>query len=133
VASSFLTIQPPEELHIKGLKPTNSMMSKEDNPLRMQTLSEITNDAFARGYTENFKVVASGLSTADGKMTYNPQHITISDFYRFEGLSDPQDNSILYIIETNDGKKGTLIDIYGPDADAKISSFIRQVDVIQKG
>ncbi len=107
-------------------------MSKEDNPLKTQTLFEITNDAFARGYIENFKVVASGLSTSDGKMIYNPQDITISDFYRFEGLSDPQDNSILYIIETNDGKKGTLIDAYGPDADAKISSFIRQVEVIQK-
>lgn len=108
------------------------MMSKEDNPSEMQSLSEITNDAFARGYIEVFKVVASGLSTADGKIIYNPQDITISDFYRFEGLSDPQDNSILYLIETNDGKKGTLIDAYGPDADAKISSFIRQVEVIQK-
>ncbi len=108
------------------------MMSNENNPLKMQTLSETTNDAFARGYIENFKVVTSGLSTADGKMIYNPQDITISGLYRFEGLSDPQDNSILYIIETNDGKKGTLIDAYGPDADAKISSFIRQVEVIQK-
>lgn len=108
------------------------MISKEDTPLKMQTLSEITTDAFSRGYVENFKVEASGLSTEDGTMIYNPQDIAISNFYRFEGLSDPQDNSILYLIETNDGKKGTLIDAYGPDADAQISSFIRQVEVIQK-
>jgi hypothetical protein len=108
------------------------MTKKEDTPLKMQTLSESTNDAFSRGYNENFRVVTSGLSTADGKIIYNPQDIMISDFYRFEGLSDPQDNSILYLIETVDGKKGILIDAYGPDADAKISSFIRQVEIIQK-
>ncbi len=98
----------------------------------METLSELTNDAFSKGYTESFKVVTSGLSTADGSIVYNPQDIRISNFYRFEGFSDPQDNSILYLIETNDGKKGTLIDAYGPDADAKISSFIRQVEIIGK-
>lgn len=98
----------------------------------METLSELTNDAFSKGYTENFKVVTSGLSTADGSIVYNPQDINISNFYRFEGFSDPQDNSILYLIETNDGKKGTLVDAYGPDADAKISSFIRQVEIIEK-
>jgi hypothetical protein len=107
-------------------------MKTKDTTLKMETLSELTNDAFSKGYTENFKVVTSGLSTADGSVVYNPQDIKISNFYRFEGFSDPQDNSILYLIETNDGKKGTLIDAYGPDADAKISSFIRQVEIIEK-
>jgi hypothetical protein len=35
-------------------------------------------------------------------------------------------------LETHDGKKGTLIDAYGPEADSKISDFIRQVEDIQK-
>jgi len=107
-------------------------MNKKDTTLKMETLSEVTTDAFSKGYTESFKVETRGLSTADGSILYNPQDIIISNFYRFEGFSDPQDNSILYLIETNDGKKGTLIDAYGPDADAKISSFIRQVEIIEK-
>ena len=53
-------------------------------------------------------------------------------FFRFEGDSDPADNSILYVVETNDGTKGTLIDAYGPYADPKVSKFMQQVDDIQK-
>jgi hypothetical protein len=47
-------------------------------------------------------------------------------------MSDPEDSSILYLIEASDGKKGTLIDAYGTYADAKLSDFIREVEDIQK-
>jgi hypothetical protein len=42
------------------------------------------------------------------------------------------DNAILYLIETNDNVKGTLIDSYGAYADAKLSKFVREVEDIQK-
>ncbi len=86
----------------------------------------------AKGFSENFKVVSKGLATEDDKIIYAPHDVTISNFYRYEGMSDPQDNAILYLIETADGKKGMLIDAYGVDADAKISSFIKRVEDIQK-
>ena len=98
----------------------------------MQTLSECINDALGNGYVENFKVIGRGLATEDEKSIYKPEDIAIANFYRFEGASDPQDNSILYLVETNDRKKGTLIDAYGSYADAKFSDFIRQVGDIQK-
>lgn len=106
--------------------------NKNDATPKMQTLSESVNEAIEKGYTENFKVVAAGLITADEQVTYTPPDIEISDFYRFEGYSDPQDNAILYLIKTNDGRKGTLIDSYGAQADAKISSFIHEVEDIHK-
>ncbi len=37
----------------------------------------------------------------------------VVEFYRFEGASNPDDNSILYAIETSDGLKGLLVDAYG--------------------
>lgn len=98
----------------------------------MTTLSECLTNALEHGYTENFKVIAKGLATEDEKCIYIPQDIEIPNFYRFEGASDPQDNAILYLIKTNDGRKGTLIDAYGVDADTVLSNFIRQVLVIQK-
>jgi hypothetical protein len=106
--------------------------NENDATLKMKTLSEGVNESLAKGYTENFKVITKGLSTEDEKTIYIPQDIAITNFYRFEGYSDPQDNSILYLIETNDGRKGTLIDAYGAEADAKISNFIRDVQDIQK-
>jgi hypothetical protein len=104
----------------------------DDASQKMKTLSEGVNESIAKGYTENFKVITKGLSTQDEQSIYAPQDIAISNFYRFEGYSDPQDNSILYLIETKDGRKGTLIDAYGAEADVKISNFVRDVEDIHK-
>ena len=106
--------------------------NENDATPKMKTLLESLNESLAKGYTENFKVMAKGLSSQDEKSVYIPQDVAITNFYRFEGYSDPQDNSILYLIETNDGRKGTLIDAYGPEADAKISNFVRDVEDIHK-
>lgn len=98
----------------------------------MATLSECIQTASDRGYTENFRINSRGLTTEDEKSVYSPQEIRITNFYRFEGNSNPDDCSILYLIETDDRKKGTLIDAYGVYADSLISNFIRQVTDIQK-
>jgi hypothetical protein len=106
--------------------------NRNDATLKMKTLSECVNESIAKGYTENFKVITKGLCTQDEKSIYTPQDVAITNFYRFEGYSDPQDNSILYLIETIDGLKGILIDAYGAEADTKITNFIRDVEDIHK-
>src|SRR5690349_13808959 len=100
-------------------------IKKHDATPKMKTLSESVNESIEKGYDENFKVTARGLSTEDGSTIYAAKDISISDFFRFEGYSNPEDNCILYLIDTHDGRKGLLIDAYGVDADVKISEFIR--------
>lgn len=104
---------------------------ESDTTEKMSTLSECVNSAVAKGYTESFKVVGKGLTTEKEEIFYTPAEVTISNFYRFEGYSDPQDNAILYLIETHDGNKGLLIDAYGAYADAKVSKFIHDVEDMQ--
>lgn len=99
---------------------------------KMTTLSEQSNVALADGYTENFGVESKTLVITGTHHQYLPEQIKIVNFYRFEGNTDPQDSSILYLIETHDGKKGTLVDAYGAYADARISEFIRLVEDIHK-
>ncbi|MBL7875620.1 MAG: hypothetical protein JNL53_08145 [Cyclobacteriaceae bacterium] len=107
-------------------------MKEQDVTEKMTTLSEQVDKAISQGYEENFRMVKGGLTSEKTGHPYKPDQIVISNFYRFEGYSDPEDNSILYLIETKDGKKGTLIDSYGSAADETISRFIRQVEDIQK-
>jgi len=104
----------------------------DDSTTQMMTLSEGTNIAVKKGFTENFKVVGKGLTTDSESKFYSPEEVRIDNFFRFEGYSDPMDNAILYLIETNDNVKGTLIDSYGAYADAKLSKFVREVEDIQK-
>ena len=106
--------------------------TKNDATPNMKTLSECIDKAVQKGYTENFKVTGKGLITENEENSYLPENVAISDFHRFEGYTDPQDSAILYIIQTEDGKKGTLVDSYGAYADAKIGDFIKQVEDIQK-
>lgn len=108
------------------------MESKNDATLKMKTLSECLNKAIEDGYVENFKIQSGRLTTEDGKSFFTPNDVAIPNFYRFEGYSDPEDNSILYLIETIKGIKGTLIDSYGVNADAAMANFIREVQDIQK-
>jgi hypothetical protein len=105
---------------------------KNESSEGMNTLSECINDAVKKGYKENFKISGNKMQTEDKKSSYRAENTVISDFYRFEGNSDPQDNAVLYLIKTEDGKKGILIDAYGAYADENISNFIGEVDEIQK-
>lgn len=99
---------------------------------KMVTLNEAIDHAVKRGYSENFKLEARGLTTETEDKFYPPSEVKIDNFYRFEGYSDPNDNSILYLLETTDGRKGLLIDAYGAYADARVSKFVTAVEEIQK-
>ena len=97
----------------------------------MKTLASCINKMTVEGYTEDYKVnESSQLVSLRDEKNYSPDEVHIVNFYRFEGASDPADNSILYAIETNDGTKGTLTDAFGPYADINIDKFIKKVEDI---
>ena len=98
----------------------------------MKGLASCTNKMKEDGYKEDFQVSGKGLTTFNESKTYGPEEVKIVNFYRFEGVSDPGDNTILYVIETSDGTKGTLVDGYGAYASPEVSKFIVQVEEIQK-
>jgi hypothetical protein len=98
----------------------------------MKSMVTCTNKLVNDGFTENFKVAEQGLLAPSKEKLYKPEEVSIANFYRFEGYSDPADNSILYAIITNDGVKGTLTDSYGPYADPEVTKFIKEVEEISK-
>lgn len=98
----------------------------------MNSSSSIINKVILDGYTECFRAFKEGLYTPSKKKYYTPEQVNIVDFYRFEGLSDPADNSILYIIETIDGVKGTLLDAYGAECSVEVCDFVNLIPEICK-
>ncbi|MGZ3863608.1 MAG: hypothetical protein ACXVPN_09315 [Bacteroidia bacterium] len=98
----------------------------------MTTLVACTANLTGQGYTENFLACEEGLQAPSNSKIYRPEEVKINSFYRFEGESDPADNSILYALETHDGVKGLLIDSYGANTNTHISQFIVEVEDIQK-
>ena len=98
----------------------------------LNTLVEINSKLLAEGYKEEFTVTDNILKALSTGKQYSPAEVNIVNFFRFEGNTDPADSSILYALETNDGTKGTLVDAYGPDADADKTIFIREVENMHK-
>lgn len=98
----------------------------------MKSLATCLNKMVTEGYTEHFTITEEGLASLQKHSNYKPEEIQVVNFFRFEGQSDPDDNAILYVIETNDGTKGTLVDAYGVYTDPNVSRFMKDVETIQK-
>ncbi|WP_052323922.1 hypothetical protein [Flavihumibacter sp. ZG627] len=107
-------------------------MKTDSASVPMRSLSYCMEKAIEDGYSANFQVVDGLLQHADSGQSYEPEQVRIVNFFRFEGVSDPEDNSILYIIETNDGRKGTISDAYGTYASEEFGAFFTKVEDIQK-
>ncbi len=76
------------------------------------SLSVAIADLESKGYTADFNLVADGLTSKSLKKEWKAGHCDVIKYYRFEGMTDPGDSSILYVIETHDGTKGLLVDNY---------------------
>lgn len=98
----------------------------------MRTLSSCTKKLSDDGYITQFRAISKGLESLETHDVFSPEEVKIINFYRFEGESDPDNNAILYVIETHNGEKGTLTDAYGVYNDQKVSEFIKKVDEIRK-
>jgi len=78
-----------------------------------ETLSEAMNALNKQGYTRDFNLVFDKIECAETKNTYSINSFKVDRFFRFEGMNDPDDSSILYAISASDGSKGVLVDAYG--------------------
>jgi hypothetical protein len=107
-------------------------MKKTTQITEMNTLVSSLKSFVEKGYTEDYKAEQSGLKALKTGKIYRPEEVKVVDFHRFEGTSDPGDQSILYVIETSDGGKGTLVDAYGAEGDTNVTAFMQQVEEISK-
>ncbi|WP_400192843.1 hypothetical protein [Hymenobacter sp. B81] len=106
------------------------MQDKEQERSLVNVERKLTQD----GFTKDFNVTNGRLHTIDtgSDKSYGPEEVTIVDFYRFEGESNPDDMSILYAIECHDGTRGTISTAFGTYADAETDEFLRTVEDLGK-
>jgi hypothetical protein len=100
----------------------------DEPPLEPRTLSGVLDDLQVRGFAEHFRVVdESRLRAIGAGSTFAPSQVAIPECYRFEGVSDPDDMSILCAIETCSGIRGTLVDAFGVYSDPMVGAFLHDV------
>jgi hypothetical protein len=94
-------------------------------PTEVRTLAGVMDELARRGFTEHFMLVDGQLRGINSGQAVSASELRIVEHHRFEGVSDPDDMSILYAIETRSGLRGTLTDAFGVYADPLVGAFIR--------
>ena len=82
------------------------------------SLVDALDDLRKRGYEADFSTETVCLYCEDLDIRLDPEDFHVDEVYRFEGDSNPDDNSILYAISSSTGVKGTLVDSYGAYSDS---------------
>jgi hypothetical protein len=95
------------------------------------TLAGALDDLARQGFTERFGVTDGGLRAGESQKTFRAEELIIREYYRFEGISDPDDMSIVYAIESQDGTRGTLVDAFGVYSSPVVSAFLEGVPIYQ--
>jgi hypothetical protein len=93
------------------------------------TLASAIDGLGEAGFVEHFGVSDGALRSFDSGTRFSPSELVIREYHRFEGVSDPDDMSIVYGIETQGGVRGILVDAYGAYSDAAVSAFLQDVPI----
>lgn len=97
------------------------------------TLSEAINDLAKRGYTANFNISSDCIECAENDLALRPDEFEIDEVYRFQEMSDLDNESILYAISSpGNNLKGLLVNAYGIYSDTATSELIDKLSEFQK-
>jgi hypothetical protein len=78
------------------------------------TLSETLNALRQQGYTEDFNLHENHLKDSKGHYKFFPNDFHIDKVYRFDGMTDPADETVLYAISSKKQEiRGVLVNGYG--------------------
>ena len=89
------------------------------------TLSQTVNALRLEGYTKDFNILRERIICHQTNTELSGDDFTIDKVYRFEGASNPDDQSILYAISSlKFDVKGLLVNGYGISADAATDAII---------
>src|SRR5690606_24173204 len=93
------------------------------------TLSETINGLIKLGYIHDFNISEECLVCHQTNITLSPNDFQIDKVYRFEGESNPEDQSILYAISSAKFDiKGVLVNGYGISSDDTTSKLIEKLE-----
>lgn len=116
----------------QGTNDRKEYENANDRNTFMTDLEKLLSKLEVEGYTEQYRVENDRLVNLKTDKKHKADDIKVANFYRFEGISNPDDMSILYAIETCTGEKGTLVDAYGLYSDDDTHQFFTKVETHKK-
>lgn len=96
------------------------------------TVTEALHDLKAQGYTLDFNLAFDKLICSGKDICLLPADFEITAMYRFEGDTNPDDEDVIYTVESKDGNlKGTITSAYGLYADPLSTEMIQKLTTLR--
>ncbi|WP_291721017.1 phosphoribosylpyrophosphate synthetase [Bernardetia sp.] len=118
-----------DRIILEELQNTNTNPDPNSPLHTLDTLSETMNALKNKGYTTDFNLDKDCLvCTHEGKEIHvYPQEFEIDDTFRFEGETNPADESVLYAISSEKHNlKGVLVNAYGVYANDTVGEMAKK-------
>lgn len=94
------------------------------------TLTEAMHGWKKEGYISDFRLEGNQLICNGMGFSISDHEFMIDRFYRFEGESNPSDESILYAISSKKySLKGLLVSAYGMYSDSNFDEMMKKLDM----
>jgi hypothetical protein len=91
------------------------------------TVTQLLTRLKGEGFTANLGVVAGTLRVLDTGHVLRSEDVVIREVHRFEGESDPDDMTVVYVLESKDGTRGVLVDAFGIYADPEVGALLSTI------
>lgn len=96
-----------------------------------ETVSEAVDDLVKRGYTTDFLIRADEdrITCSKSAVSLSPEEFEIDEIYRFEGMTDPADETIIYAISSPKHQmKGIVVNGFGADFGYRSSKLVEYLN-----
>lgn len=94
----------------------------------MATVSQVLNHLKSEGYTIDFNLQDNCLVCHNNELKLHPEDFVLDKHFRFEGMSDPGDEAVVYAISSIKYQiKGTLVNGYGIYSDEATDEILKKL------
>jgi hypothetical protein len=94
------------------------------------TVTEAVKGLKDRGFVIDFNIAEDKITSYDKNISLHPDDFEIVESHRFEGNSNPDDEDVVYAVESKDGNiKGVLTSAFGMYADPASNKIIQKLSM----
>ena len=92
------------------------------------TVTDALNGLKAKGYINDFNIAYDKIICRQSDFYLHPDEFEITEVYRFEGATSPDDEDVVYAVASKDGKqKGVITSAYGMYADTLSAEMAKKL------
>jgi hypothetical protein len=96
------------------------------------SMTEAVRSLKARGFEADFEYVDGAFRVLGSARSFGGHELNIVEHHRFEGISDPDDMSVIYAVEALDGTRGTIVDAFGVYANPELGAALQKIPMKEK-